>query len=123
MVNRYKKIKNIYLKIYKENSDSICSQINNSKVYFNNHGINHLIRKNGRPREYNQLAVRISLLKYCKEILLSRESLVEKRIEVSCGKKIMYWGLTKNINPNLAVTVVIRKVGNGRVHFYSIFKK
>lgn len=122
-MNRYKKIKNTYFKICKENSNLICPQVNNSKVYFNNHGMNHLLRKNGRPREYRQICIRISLLKYCKVILCSNDTKIEIRSEIRVGKLITYWGISKNISTNLFITVVVRKIGNGKMHFYSIFKK
>jgi hypothetical protein len=108
-----------FIQKYKKEYYSIgfikCSALGGEKVYFNNHGFNHLIRKNGAKRYVLDIKRRFQLLKFVKRILQSKILYIEYR-----RGKIKYWALSKNINGKI-IKVVLRKINRGKIHFYSIF--
>ncbi len=94
----------------------VCSLLNNEKVYFNNHGFNHLIRKRGVKRYVWDIRRRLKLLKYAKQIIESQDALIEYRKDVQ-----EFWSLTKIIQKR-KIKVVIRRIKEGKIHFFSIFE-
>lgn len=74
-----------------------------------------MIRKNGVKRQIVDIKRRFSLLQFAKKIIQSKKVKIEFR-----DGKIKYWGLISKIN-NKIIKVVLRKKGEGKLHFYSIF--
>lgn len=73
-----------------------------------------------RPRKHSEIMSRLTLLKHADIIIQSANASIEYRIVPIETSKIQYWGLTVVISGK-EITVVIRQVGNGLKHFYSIF--
>ena len=121
-MNRYRIVKERYSKLCSENQNLLCPKINNERIYFNYRGIKHLIEKRGGTRSLEQIYSRTRLFKHCREIICSSDANVEFRSHTYGDKEIKYWGLSKVINNRTKVTIVIRKIGKGKIHFYSIFK-
>lgn len=93
-----------------------CPVLNNQKVYFNNHGFNHLIRKMGVKRFLWDSKRRFKILKYAKIIIGSGNVQVEYR-----KNKYEFWALTQ-ILYRKKIKVILRRANKGKIHFYSIFE-
>lgn len=108
------------IKKYKEEYYSIgiiiCPVLNNEKIYFNNHGFNHLIRKMGVKRFSWDAKRRFKILKYAKIIIEDTPVQFEYKKD-----KYEFWALTQMIDRK-KIKVILRRVNNGRIHFYSIFE-
>ena len=104
-----------YKEEYYQIGQVICPSLNDEKVYFNNHGFNHLIRKRGVKRYVWDSNRRFKLLKYAKIIIESVDVQIEYR-----KSKQEFWTLIKVIN-NKKIKIVLRRISGGRIHFYSIF--
>ncbi len=97
-----------------------CASLNNMVVYFNSIGFNHLIHKRP-PRSREDQIYRLNLIPYATNIIEDKNlSIVYRSLNIK-GKLVHYWGLEK-IFGNKSIRVVIRQVGNGRKHFYSIME-
>ncbi|MBR3323575.1 hypothetical protein IKG16_01680 [Candidatus Saccharibacteria bacterium] len=103
-----------------------CPLLDGDLVYFNKDGFYHLTH-NGRGKIRNQSDQRMRLN------LLPNAPVVIKRArgfgamprtipaaENKYGKDILFYELVYQFNTKKAVTVVIRKIGNGQLHFYSV---
>lgn len=93
-----------------------CLVLNSQKVYFNNHGFNHLIRKMGVKRYPWDSKRRFKILKYAKGIIESNN------IQVGYRKsKHEFWALTQIIYRK-KIKVILRRINSVKIHFYSIFE-
>ena len=90
-------------------------------VVFNNIGFKHLIRK-ARVRSRKEQIKRFELLKYVPEILKNPDANVLCRITTSGHHKTHYWSFREE-KDGKDITVVVRQVGNGVKHFYSVMNK
>lgn len=117
MQNEIKKYKEQYYKI----GYIVCPVLNNKKVYFNNKGFAHLVRKGRKFRSKKEQKRRFALLKYVRHVLL-RGYIHEKRSVLENDRKIFYWSVVLFINKN-KITVILRKINKRDIHFYSIFDK
>ncbi len=107
-------------KLYKEIGCIICPALDGAKIYFNNKGFNHLLRKNGLPRTIPEQMTRLSLLKFCKRIITDN-SLIATYQTIKSNKGIAeFWGIEKKIG-NIIIRIVIRKINKGMTHFFSIY--
>lgn len=103
-----------------------CPLLNGELVYFNKDGFYHLTH-NGRGKIRNQSdqRMRLNLLPNA-QIVIKRArsfSTTPRTIpaaENKYGKNILFYELVYKFNAQKTVTVVIRKIGNGHLHFYSI---
>lgn len=94
----------------------ICPVLNNEKIYFNNHGFNHLIRKMGVKRFSWDTKRRFKILKYAKIIIEDITVQFEYKKD-----KYEFWALAQ-MTDRKKIKVILRRVNNGRIHFYSIFE-
>ncbi len=118
----FKKIIEYFRTQYNQLACVICPILNHSNIYFTAPGFKHLIWKGLRRRKYGEILSRLLLFEYVCEIIQSQQVKIEYRSIQTKTRTIEYWGLTKYIK-NIKITVVIRQIGNGRKHFYSIFKR
>ena len=95
-----------------------CPALNNEKIYFNNSGFTHLMRKGGKLRAYSEQKRRFSALKFCKEILTLRDPVIEYR-QIN---NVQFW-MFKTIKDNLEIKLVIRQIDSNPKHFFSIMGK
>ena len=99
--SKYYSIRSIYCLALKE---TVC---------FNNYGFNHLIRKNRKYRTKTDRKRRFLLLNRV-GIILGRGAVKDY---VKKGKK-KFWSIEYKNN-----FVILRKINNKELHFYSIFDK
>lgn len=111
-----------YKKLYRTFTSVECRALQNEKVYFNSHGFNHLIRKGSKFRPHTQIRDRFSLLMYCPEILKSTCDVHEYRIVHQKDSVAHFWTIKKRLN-SLDIKVVVRRINNGRLHFFSVMAR
>ena len=95
-----------------------CPALSNESVVFNAMGLKHIIRKGRFIRQKNDQLRRFRLLKYAKDILADPEVLPVHRKEESAE----FWTFEK-IYPDRKVIVIVRRLGNGNKHFFSIMDR
>ena len=102
---------------YKGIGKVFCPALNEEAV-FNAKGFYHLQRNgSGELRTRKQQILRMNLLRHVPETI--RDSGI---VDYQIRKGIHYWELGKVIGDN-QITVILRRVGQGEVHFYSVWKK
>ncbi|MEK7172386.1 MAG: hypothetical protein AAB723_03680 [Patescibacteria group bacterium] len=129
-ISNYQQIKETAEKFYKDMSRLFCP-VFNEPVIFNSDGFNHLIYKKGGERAKDDQITKLKLLPFAKEIVgvtttyqeydeglihIQRKKF-KKKVDESA--KVKYWGLVAIIK-NCRVKVIVRQVGNGQKHFYSV---
>lgn len=107
-------------KFYRNIGHVICPALGNAKIFFNNKGFTHLLRKNQYLRPIDEQIKRLALLPHCIEILLDPQIGASYKILRSHRGTAEFWGLEKTINSQ-TIRVVIRKVNNGTLHFFGVY--
>ena len=104
----------------------LCPQLKNELVYFNKEGFYHLTH-NGRGKIRNQAdqRMRLNLLPNIPTVIKKSRSFGSSiRIIPASNnkfhKEITYYELYYRFTSIKAVSVIIRKIGNGNLHFYSV---
>ena len=116
---RYNATKNIYCSLLKE------------IIYFNNKGFFH-ITHDGRDklRTEADATMRLNLIPHIRAVIknstkLNRPPVLVPKTQTKEGKELAYYelyhylGRGKN-KRKTGIIVVLRRVGNGRLHFYSV---
>lgn len=103
-----------YKVFYKTLNTIECNALGKEKIYFNNKGFNHLIRKGRFPRSYEEQKYRLSLLKFLNDVI-TKGILIETRV---VSKELSFWAIKYK-----DITVIVRQLGNKSKHFFSIFSK
>ena len=101
-------------------------------VTFSSESFNHIIYKSGRTeRDRSSQIMRFKLLPKANELIALTTTYQEyeetlKTFEVKRRKKrvqesktVIYWGLIAIID-NRKIKVILRKIGNGKLHFWSV---
>ena len=104
-----------------------CRAINDN-VLFNHYGWRHLTRKSsGQRRIVADAQMRLGLFPWVPKVLKHCRSCAEitTRTQVYSGTEaqVMYFELHhvfKSANRNVHVIVVLRKIGNGSVHYWTV---
>jgi len=127
----YQKIREAAENFYKKIGCLNCPVFNNKKVYFNSEGFNHLVYKKSSERNKNDQIIKFKLLPIAKEIVglattyqeydegmfnITRKKFKKRTVE---SVRVKYWALVAIIR-NYKVKVIIRQVGDGNKHFYSV---
>ncbi len=99
-----------------------CKSLYGARVYFNRYGFNHLLRKNGSIRPISEVIERLSLLEKAVRMIRDLSNINEYKVTGTGKSKAHFWALIKKFE-GLEIKVVIRKVGNGRTHFFSVYAK
>lgn len=131
-VSNYEKIRED-ARVFYQNIGSIrCPALDHQLVHFTSEGFNHLIFKGNRSeRDKSVQIMKFKLLSRAKEIIILtttyqeyEESLINVRRKHF--KKIVYesavvkcWGFVAIIG-NFRVKVIVRAIGNGQKHFWSV---
>jgi hypothetical protein len=116
----YQNIRNRASEDYKKLRKMRCPVLNNEYIYFNNAGFRHLIRKD-KIRSRAEQIERFQLLPYIKEIIIDPDSMIQYRKKILDELITHYWSLT-SIQDEKLIKVIIRQIGEGKKHFYSIFR-
>lgn len=130
MDDEYAKIRDNAVNIYKRQNKIFCPYFDEN-IVLGAEGFNHLIYKNKSERSKDEQIMRFKLLKkaielisltntdqdFFESIMKIKKKRYKKVIEVS--ENICYYGFIGIID-NFRIKVVIRKVGNGNKHFWSV---
>lgn len=112
-----------YIDIQKENYYKIgtirCKVLFDELVFFDNHGLNHILRKDNKPRSFSDQFRRFTLMKHCKKILHSKNVEVEKRVSEQGTNKACFWGITGTADGQ-KIKIIIRRINNSELIFFSI---
>jgi len=108
--------------LYKSFTPCLCNAIG-EVVHFNADGLRHLLFKRNRPRSKRERDYRLALIPHIPyAILHARKATQKAHSDPKCKLWVLEWVETKT-TPKLTVKVVLRKIGNGNVHFLSIMQK
>ena len=120
------KAKNIYSKIGRIECPAL-----NELVTFSRVGFNHLVRKGRIPRTKNEQKRRFVLVPYVEKIIKNPKAKIfyrEKTVKYKAnrhGEKVIiesrakFWAFVENAE-SCKVKVIIRQLGNGHKHFFSV---
>lgn len=102
----------------------ICPALGGEKVYFNSHGFTHLLIKLGKWRGFRTQKNRLDLLKYARLIIEDPKVNITTKASLNKLTTTTFYCLQKNVGSvnTLDIKMILRKIGHGRVHFYSIFE-
>ena len=109
------KLRARYEPIYKGLNPIWCPAIK-SMVVFNSRGWKHLrFDGTGKRRDPKDLIMRLKLIPSISSVIENARS-----IKIYRRKDVLYYLITQEDERN--IRVVLRKVRNGKTHFYSIFR-
>lgn len=128
----YAELRTEALELYNSFGAVRCPAFDNELVHFTAEGFNHLIyRRKKKPRDPRVQIMKFELLPRAKTLIESTTTFQEQEemyqyITVERrGKKetrnvlVRSWGLVAIVN-RFRIRVVIRQVGNGKKHFFSV---
>ena len=116
--DRWKKFLNLKKKEYYSIGYIPSPALNMQKIYFNEKGYNHLLMKNNKYRAISEQRRKFQLLKYSGDLISTSQTIDEyKNIN-----NAEYWSISKTYGDDL-ITVIIRRINNKELHFYSIMDK
>lgn len=119
-VRPYKELYQDILRIYQAIGSVACPGLGGEQVRFNRQGWAHILRKRRRRPRREQYA-RLSLIPLAARILANPAPCIEYREMTSrTGQAVRYWAFAESVDAR-RIKVVVRQVGNGDKHFYSIF--
>ena len=106
--------------IYK-NFKKVISPALSSEVFFNSKGFNHITFKNNRnPRTVGDQINRLNIIDIAYELIKHSNTYQEyEKVNLVDGKIKEYWGIIA-IFKNTKIKVILRKIGNGNIHFWSV---
>jgi hypothetical protein len=109
-------------------SPVFCSCLNRN-INFTSDGFMHLIKKgDGKPRTIQEIKYKTKPIPLIVPVIKNAtDASYEKRLVRKNSKKnapivlAEYWGLEANVGKsNVSVRVIIRRVGDGQAHFWSV---
>jgi len=131
-ISNYDKIREDAHGFYQKIGAIRCHALNNEVVHFTAEGLNHLIYKSSRSeRNRNDQITKFKLLSKAKTIIEitttyqeydeSLTTVRRKRFKkiVQESATVKYWGFVAIIQ-NFRVKVIVRQIGNGQRHFWSV---
>ena len=130
-ISNYEKLREDAQSFYNDIGTIFCPLFK-EKVYFNSEGFNHIVYNNPRSeRERSSQIMRFKLLPLVCELIKITTTFQEfeesvKEVVVKSHKKkikkskaVKYWGIIAIIKGR-KIKVILRKIGNGSIHFWSI---
>lgn len=116
MIHFKKQIKDIFEK----NREVICPAFPDEKIVFNAKGINHLIYKGSRSRrEESRILTTIRLLPKAIKVLKLMPLWQEESCYINDDVTYKFWCFEAVVDDR-RIKVVIRQIGNGKKHFWSV---
>lgn len=124
-------VKEIARKFYFSTKFVRCPALENQVISFTSEGLNHLYYKNTRPRISHDQFMRLKVLDLAKKLLEITTTIQEKEeiiqdFDVKINKKrqkisksVKYFGFIA-ILENKKIKVIVRKVRDGQLQFWSI---
>ncbi|RJQ29667.1 hypothetical protein C4571_00835 [Candidatus Parcubacteria bacterium] len=94
-------------------------------VYFTSDGLNHILYNRRRPRSHDERHYRAGLITHIVEVITKAPVAIQKvhASDPSCSLWILWHEVVDRNNRKLKIKVLLRKIGNGNVHFLSIMQK
>lgn len=97
-----------------------CPAFTGEKIFFNAKGIQHLFYKGPRSkRDLKRIAKNIELLPQAVKLLKLMPIPQEEDTYTAHEKKYKFWAF-EGVIDNRRIKVIIRQVGTGKKHFYSV---
>jgi len=96
-----------------------CPAFDGEKVYFNKHGFNHFVRKSGVLRMIPEQIRRLNLLNTLTNIISTSTDYQEYEKLYNKNPPAQFWSFVRR-GDNGFVKVVVRQIGNGNKHFFSV---
>lgn len=107
-------------KFFQENNKTKCPAFPDEKIYFNAKGLQHLFYKGSRSkRDLKRIAKNIELLPRVVHLLKLMPLPQEEDSYRIHGKRYKFWAF-EGVVENRRIKVVVRQIGTGRKHFYSV---
>ncbi|HEY5259162.1 MAG TPA: hypothetical protein VIJ46_00825 [Rhabdochlamydiaceae bacterium] len=91
-------------------------------VVFDRQGFHHLIVKKNIPRPKSERKRRFALLPYAQDILKNPDTIISHKIKNIRKSQADFWIFSGKTN-DLHIKVVVRQIGSGKKHFFSIYGK
>ena len=91
-------------------------------VYFNARGFIHLLRKGKSPRPRSEQLRRLRLIFAAVKVIQTEKSVSSYEIIKRNGISAHFWVL-RSLLGSVRIRVVIRKIDNGKIHFFSVMNK
>ena len=114
------KFKDKIKKIFDATKEVRCPAFPDEKIVFNAKGINHLIYKGDRSRrEQSRIQTNIRLLPSAIKVLKAMAYPQEETSYLRVGVNYKFWTFEAVVD-NRRIKVIIRQVGNGKKHFWSV---
>jgi len=105
---------------YKALAPCFCNAIEQT-IHFNAEGLKHILYKQHRPRSKKEQAYRLSLIPHLQHAITTAKTATRKsHTDPRCTLWILEW---IEVEDNLKIKIVLRKIGNGNVHFLSVMGK
>jgi hypothetical protein len=99
-----------------------CPALNGKRVYFNRRGFQHLIRKGRMYRSLFEITRRCKLIPLAVQTVKTAEKIFYQETIFSEKTNATFWTLKKTyVSPNVTVFVIIRKLNDGKIHFFSVY--
>ena len=131
---KYRELLNSRRVEYKGYVPTYCIAIR-AYVFFNADGFNHLrFRTDGSPRKQDEQMYKLGLLPLVISVIKSATSVEKyqrrmspvgrkKENGVRIMKEIEYWAIIAIVGrQNVKLKVVLRRIGTGKIHFWSVMK-
>ncbi len=100
-----------------------CPAFNNEKVYFNHHGISHLIYKDRIPRDLKEIEKRYNFLLHVPKILKTTKIIDSEEKRVKNNSIAYFWTIKKKVSDTLYLRIILRRLNNGVLHFFSVMSE
>ena len=110
----------------------VYSKVLNEYVVFNTKGFNHLrFRTDNTPRNKKEAKYKLGLLPLVRPVIHNApvfEKYTRRTSPVGGSRKVVlkeidYWSIVAVVGKqNVKIRVVIRRIGNGQIHFWSVMK-
>src|SRR3990167_9251140 len=107
-------------KIFDKTKSVLCPAFDNGEIIFNAKGINHLLFKGNRSqRDSKRIETNIRLLPRAIYLLQNATFWQEESTYEKDGKHYRHWAF-EAIVEDRRIKVIVRQVGNGNKHFWSV---
>lgn len=130
-ISNYEKIRKDAEQYYRSLAEITCPALQET-VFFSSGGFNHIVYKNHRnERDRSSQIMRFKLLARAEHLIrltttyqeheetIQQVHVKKHKQKVCIAKPVHYWGLIAIID-NRKIKVILRKVGNGHLCFWSI---
>lgn len=115
-----------FIKLAKEEYKKIgyveCPAFSGEKVYFNHYGLNHLMFKGRIPRPMDQVTERFNLLIYVKNIIKNTKTIYNEEKRTKDQSEAYFWTIKYSLR-TMNIRIILRRLNNGTIHFFSIMKE